>query len=63
LLDYPPFQDGRFPRKKPRLTYRRVVKGEDLKRTAPRRRSFLRAKPAAIQAATPEPGATAIQKS
>lgn len=63
LLDYPPFQDNRFPRKKPRLTYRRVVKGEDLKRTAPRRRSFLRAKPATIQAATPEPGATAIQES
>lgn len=63
LLDYPPFQDGRFPRKKPRLTYRRVVKGEDLKRNAPRRRSFLRAKPAVLQTAPPESSATAIQES
>ena len=43
LLDYPPFQDSRFARKQRRLTYRRVVKGEELKRSTPRR-PFARAK-------------------
>ena len=63
LLEYPPFQDGRFPRKRPRLTYRRVVTGEDLKRNSPRH-GFLRAKPTAIQATTvTETNTTAIQES
>ena len=45
LLDYPPFQDGRFPtRNRRRLSYRRVVKGEDLNRTRQRRHPFARSK-------------------
>lgn len=52
LLDYPPFQDGRFARKQRRLTYRRVVKGEDLKRNK-LRRPFTRAQ--ATQSAQPTP--------
>lgn len=48
LLDYPPFQDGRFVRKQRRLTYRRVVKGEELKRRTHQRRPFAR-----TQTATP----------
>lgn len=45
LLDYPPFQDGRFPtRNQRRLSYRRVVKGEELNRNRPRRHPFARSK-------------------
>jgi predicted PurR-regulated permease PerM len=45
LLDYPPFQDGRFPtRNQRRLSYRRVVKGEELNRSRPRRYPFARSK-------------------
>jgi len=45
LLDYPPFQDGRFPtRNQRRLSYRRVVKGEELNRSRSRRHPFARSK-------------------
>lgn len=53
LLDYPPFQDGRFSARKRRLTYRRVVKGTELQRNTPRRRPFTRAKAAAVPDLTP----------
>lgn len=52
LLDYPPFQDGRFVRKQRRLTYRRVVKGEDLKRSTPRRPFARTQSPKTAQPAT-----------
>lgn len=55
LLDYPPFQDGRFgAQKAQRRTYRRVVKGEELNRNLPRRRPFIRSK-----TAKPQPPTTA----
>jgi len=69
LLDYPPFQDGRFARKQRRLTYRRVVKGEELKRSTPRR-PFARTKvPPATQSphlstpSTSETDSTPVQQS
>lgn len=61
LLDYPPFQDGRFPtRNARRLTYRRIVKGEDLSRNTPRRRPFVRTKAAQSQPTTTEPNNTPL---
>jgi predicted PurR-regulated permease PerM len=55
LLDYPPFQDGRFAANKARrLTYRRTLKGNELNRS--RSRPFTRSKaPEAQPAATTEP--------
>ncbi|MBX3012594.1 MAG: AI-2E family transporter [Caldilineaceae bacterium] len=57
LLEYPPFPEDRMARQQRRLTYRRVVKGEDLKRNLPRRRPFVSAKQATPPAPTAQPEA------
>jgi len=64
LLDYPPFAADQAAPQKRRLTYRRVVKGEELKRSAPRRRPFARTKAAKARPSTvAEPAPTPASES